>query len=111
MPGLNINCNKSAIYFSKWASPSFRHSVCSKLGFQQAQFPFKYLGALVSDRRVKVKDQQYIIARVITKLSGWRADSLSQAGRVVLIKSVLQAIPVHVILSGWTAKFRIQRRR
>lgn len=28
---------------------------------------------------------------------------------MVLIKSVLQAIPVHVILSGWTAKFRIKK--
>lgn len=71
---------------------------------QCGTFPFKYLGAIISVGRVRVRDQLEIIEKVRNKLSGWRADSLSLAGRLVLAQSVLQALPVHVFQSGWTAK-------
>ena len=35
--------------------------------------------------------------RVISKISGWKAKFLSFAGRIVLIKSVMAAIPNHVM--------------
>ena len=36
-------------------------------------------------------------AKVMNKLSGWKARFLSFAGRAVLIKSVMSAIPTHVM--------------
>ena len=35
--------------------------------------------------------------RLISKLSGWKAKFLSFAGRTVLIKSIMTAIPNHVM--------------
>lgn len=103
LTGLNINKAKSAIYFSSSASLAFKHTVCSNLDISSGSFPFKYLGAIISDKRVRVKDQLHLIEKARSRLAGWKADTLSQAGRLVLIRSVLQAIPVHTFLVGWSA--------
>ena len=39
----------------------------------------------------------FIVERLISKLSGWKAKFLSFAGRTVLIKSIMAAIPNHVM--------------
>lgn len=40
---------------------------------------------------------QWIKERVVSKLEGWKEQFLSQAGKEVLIKSVIQAIPSYVM--------------
>lgn len=52
--------------------------------------PLKHKGAARSP-------YNYIAERVLSKLAGWKARFLSFAGRTVLVKSILTAIPNYVM--------------
>lgn len=53
----------------------------------------KYLGLCVVVGRNKKASLNYIKDRVWGKLRGWKEKLLSQAGKEVLLKAVVQAIP------------------
>jgi hypothetical protein len=57
--------------------------------------PGKYLGINFKLRGNRISDFQDIIHKVSTKLQGWKAKLLSQAGRLTLINSVLHSIPIY----------------
>ncbi|KAL0004550.1 hypothetical protein SO802_012111 [Lithocarpus litseifolius] len=63
------------------------------LGVQEIRSYEKYLGLPSLVGRGKKASFNYIKERVWRKLQGWESKLLSQAGREVLIKSVIQAIP------------------
>jgi hypothetical protein len=78
-------------------------SVDNKRSFQD-QLPInishkinKYLGLPTQFGRSKVQDFNYIMERITKKLKGWKERNLSFAGRGVLIKAVVQAIPVYIM--------------
>lgn len=100
LTGLSINYNKSAIYFSNWAGRQFRRDVCSWLGVQEVSYPLKYLGDLISDSRVTVRQQQVLVDKARGKLAGWKADVLSQAGRFTLVQAVLQVLFIVFLPAG-----------
>ena len=55
----------------------------------------KYLSLLAFVGRAKKQSFVYIKERIWKKLQGWKEKLLSQAGREILIKSVIQAIPTY----------------
>ncbi|CAN1178468.1 Putative ribonuclease H protein At1g65750 [Linum perenne] len=57
----------------------------------------RYLGVPVLHNRVTVQTYQFILDHMDKRLSGWKANSLSLAGRVTLAQSVLAAIPSYVM--------------
>lgn len=57
--------------------------------------PGKYLGLAADWGRSKMHMLKEISEKVIAKTKGWREKFLSQAGKEVLIKAVLQAIPAY----------------
>jgi hypothetical protein len=42
---------------------------------------------------------KFILDKVISKVDGWRAKHLSQAGRLVLFKSVATSLPSYAMIS------------
>ena len=58
----------------------------------------KYLGISI-DPCTKMKDiGNQIIDRIQSKLQNWKGKSLSQTGKLTLIKSVMQAMPIYTML-------------
>lgn len=67
--------------------------------------PDKYLGIPVEWGKSKNQMLQWIKERVFAKMEGWKEQFLSQAGKEVLIKSVIQAIPSYVMAIVRPQKF------
>lgn len=59
--------------------------------------PGKYLGIPAEWGNSKAQALQLIKERVCSKLEGWKEQYLSQAGKEVLIKSIIQAISTYVM--------------
>lgn len=61
-----------------------------------------YLGVPLLGKSPRQQDLNYLIDLIDTvkeKLSGWKANHLSFAGRVTLSKSVIQAIPIYTMMT------------
>ena len=58
-------------------------------------FPIRYLGIPLGVRKLAKHDLQPLIDKVANRLPAWKANLLNKAGRTVLIKSTLSAIPTH----------------
>nr|DAD19566.1 TPA_asm: hypothetical protein HUJ06_021029 [Nelumbo nucifera] len=57
----------------------------------------KYLGLLVFSGRVTKHTFHYVVDYVQTKLSRWKANTLSLADRLVFLQSTLSSIPLHAM--------------
>lgn len=67
----------------------------------EATFDFgKCLGVLAIHNRTSKGDYQYLVEKVNAKLAGWKAKTLSLAGRVTLIQSFLSTIPYYTSQSA-----------
>ncbi|XVE72950.1 hypothetical protein DITRI_Ditri11bG0078600 [Diplodiscus trichospermus] len=56
-----------------------------------------YLGTPVINGRAIYRSFHYILDKIKKKLSGWMASTLTFAGRITLVKSVLNTIPFFVM--------------
>ena len=88
---------KSRVYFSPNIDRDTRESLCDILGFASTPFLGKYLGFPLKQPGFSLQDYNFILDRVKQKLSGWKANMLSLAGRSILIQASLVAIPSYVM--------------
>jgi ribonuclease HI len=94
--GQFVNPRKSFIYAG--AIPSQRlHHIANRLGFNIGVLPFVYLGAPIFKGKPKKCHLQPIADKIKAKLSSWKAYFLSMAGRMQLIKSVIQGMMMYSI--------------
>ena len=70
--------------------------VRQELQVQKSEFEGKYLGLPTPDGRMHKGKFQMLQASLSKRIMAW-GDTLSQAGKETLIKSVLQAIPTYVM--------------
>jgi ribonuclease HI len=95
--GQKININKSKIFVPSSTPPNRIHLVEHELGFKVSTHFGKYLGVpILTDGRDHAAFD-FIIEKIRGRLAGWKARSLSLAGRCILINSVTTAIPTHVM--------------
>lgn len=78
-------------------------------------FPRKYLGIPLSLKRLGRAAEQPLVDAVAARMPTWKAGLLTNAGRALLTKVTLSAIPVHIsiacCLSGWAINQIDKRRR
>ncbi|XP_015954715.1 uncharacterized protein LOC107479077 [Arachis duranensis] len=96
MSGLSINFDKSNLIPIN-CEQEWVEQVCGLLGSKQAGLPVRYLGILLRANPRLVKTWKPIIDKVEEKLSLWKAKVLNKAGKLVLIKSVLNSLPIYYL--------------
>ncbi|VFQ75326.1 unnamed protein product [Cuscuta campestris] len=95
--GQVINYSKSRFYCGKKCSSSDINKMGRILGMQHGQIPFRYLGAPICKGILRKEDCKELINHFDFYLHNWFSKTLNQMGRVVLIKHVLSAIPLHIL--------------
>ena len=95
--GQLVSMKKSCVYFSPNVLPNVREVICDVLDIFETLCIGKYLGFPLNHKGAAWNIYNSIMERVILKLSGWKAKFLSFVGRTVLIKSVMAAIPNHLM--------------
>ncbi|WVZ55767.1 hypothetical protein U9M48_006389 [Paspalum notatum var. saurae] len=65
----------------------------------RTQFPVKYLGLPLSNKRLKRVDFQPLVDKVAKKLTAWNGRHINPAGQLTLVKSVLTSQAVYFISS------------
>ena len=102
--GLKVNPNKchiSPIQCDLQATANLVANFPGKID----PFPIKYLGIPLGILKLGKSDLQPLVDKVANRLPRWKAGMMTRAGRTVLIKSTLSAIPIHtsfvVKLSPW----------
>jgi hypothetical protein len=95
--GQAISLPKSEIFCSRNVHQGVKNVITNILGVQAVLGTGKYLGLPSMVGRSKKATFNFIKDRVWRKINSWSSKSLSKAGREVLIKSVLQAIPSYVM--------------
>ncbi|XP_019238100.1 PREDICTED: uncharacterized protein LOC109218205 [Nicotiana attenuata] len=86
--GLKVNLNKSSVYFSGVCNME-QELILQQLGYVQGELPFRYLGVPLTTKKMRVKQWQPLIDKIVAKISSWTARKLSYAGRVQLIRTVV----------------------
>ncbi|QHN81156.1 Putative ribonuclease H protein [Arachis hypogaea] len=96
MSGLSINFEKSNLIpvncSQEWVS-----RMCQLLGCQKAALPVRYLGISLGANPRLVKTWKPVLDKVEEKLSLWKAKVLSKAGKLVLIKSMINSLPIYYL--------------
>ncbi|KAJ6983821.1 hypothetical protein NC653_026591 [Populus alba x Populus x berolinensis] len=94
LSGLSINLAKSSLYLSGIIS-GLRNTIIEQLGIQETTLPVKYLGVPLLSSRLTHRDCLPLLERIIARIKLWTSSSLTYAGRLQLIKSVLFSIQVY----------------
>ncbi|XP_020982282.1 uncharacterized protein LOC107496648 [Arachis duranensis] len=96
MSGLSINYEKSNFIpvncEQRWA-----RKMCLLLGCKEASLLVRYLGISLGANPRLVKTWKPVIDKVEEKLSLWKAETLNKAGKLVLIKSVFNSLPIYYL--------------
>lgn len=74
-----------------------QHRLANFLGVQLVERHERYLGLPTFVGKNKWQTFAYIKKRVHKKLSGWNGKCLSGAGRELLVKMVVQALPTYAM--------------
>ena len=94
--GLKVNLQKSSVAAIRCEQINLQQ-VLQNFGGQQTQFPFRYLGLPVTLSRLRIVHLQFILDRIRARLAGWKGRLLTIAGRRVLVRSVLSALPTFAL--------------
>jgi len=95
--GQKINIQKTTIFFSRNTSAEKREEILSLSGLTEANRIDIYLGLLCLVGESRVQAFNSIKDRIWRKLQDWKVKFLSQAGKEILLKAMIQAIPTYNI--------------
>ncbi|GKA70432.1 hypothetical protein Tco_0776571 [Tanacetum coccineum] len=93
--GLRNNVHKCSLLGVDGVTNDEVTRVARLIGCEAAKTPFKYLGVVVGDRMSRSCAYDNVMDRVVSRLSNWKARTLSIGGRLTLIKSVLGSLPTY----------------
>ncbi|XP_060195008.1 uncharacterized protein LOC132624212 [Lycium barbarum] len=95
--GQVINNDKISFYMFSKVGTKLVQRVGEITGFSKGRFPFIYLGCSIFHARKKKVYYSDLIKKVKGRLHSWKRKLLSFGGKAVLIRSVLQSMPIHFL--------------
>ncbi|XP_059428496.1 uncharacterized protein LOC132162251 [Corylus avellana] len=93
--GQKLNRAKTSIFFSKNTSAANKQQIVEAFGIPTSQRYDSYLGLSALVGRSRTQAFQGIKDRIWKRLQDWKVKLLSQAGKEILLKAVIQAIPTY----------------
>ena len=97
--GLRLNVQKSHVIISR-STQGWKDQILTIMGFQEGQLPMRYLGLPLLSSRLSISDCQPLLLKIDARINGWEGISLSYAGRIQIVKSVLSAMSIY-----WASAF------
>ncbi|KAL8534351.1 hypothetical protein ACS0TY_010387 [Phlomoides rotata] len=107
--GQEINLQKSSIMFNAEISRDRAALLVEEVGVRRVPDHAIYLGIPTSIGRSREACFRTVVNRVTKKLKDWNSKTLSQAGKLALVKSVAQAIPTYLMTCFKLPKATIDR--
>jgi hypothetical protein len=95
--GLHVNYRKTTATLIRGGDPE-EHRIREMLECEMACFPIRYLGLQLALRPLTKAEWQPMLDRAMHLLPAWQRGMIRKEGRLVLIKSVLSARPIHHLL-------------
>ncbi|KAL2225249.1 UNVERIFIED_CONTAM: Retrovirus-related Pol polyprotein from type-2 retrotransposable element R2DM, partial [Sesamum indicum] len=89
--GLTINTSKSSI-FTAGIQYEELDGILARTGFARGEMPVRYLGIPLAAQRLTVTNYSPLVDHIADCISKWTGKSLSYAGRLELIRSVIQGV-------------------
>ncbi|XP_020249282.1 uncharacterized protein LOC109826672 [Asparagus officinalis] len=97
--GLEANQVKCSVYYGG-VSATVKKSIEECLGFKEGSWPIKYLGVPLLHKRLSYADCLPLINKINGQLLSWmKCKSLSYAGRIQVIKSVILGVQIFLTSS------------
>jgi hypothetical protein len=93
--GMSLNLDKSKLYFFN-TPPSVQRHISRLLGIPRISLPSNYLGIPLSGAAASNISWDNLLLSISNRLSNWTFRPLNIASRLVLLKSVLQALPTYL---------------
>lgn len=93
---MEINFSKSTIFFFH-THPAIQKHLSNLLGFRKGCLPSRYLGAPLTLKPWQKVHWEKILANMEKRCKHWTHRALNFAGRLVLTKAILQAIPQYLL--------------
>ena len=95
--GQKVSLPKSKIFFSNNVTTERGERISRASGIAATRDLGKYLGMPILQKRINKDTFGEVLEKVASRLSGWKKQTLSLAGRVTMTKAVLSSIPVHTM--------------
>ena len=105
--GLQTNLQKSCV-IPIHCEAHYVEVVNNTLSCIVSTFPSICLGLPISDKKLRRSDLLIWNEKIANKLPGWKASLLNLAGRTVLVRFVLTAIPIYLLVALKVPEWFIQ---
>ena len=93
--GQKLNTSKTAIFFSRNTTKEDQSAILQAAAIPASQRYDTYLGLPALVRKSRTKEFKSIVDRIEKRLQDWKLKFLLQAGKEILLKAVIQAIPTY----------------
>ncbi|CAN1841687.1 Putative ribonuclease H protein At1g65750 [Linum perenne] len=87
-----MNPDKSEVYCSLSVDDNSRRMITQYTCMHIGALPVRYLGVPFLSGKLSTKDCDLLICKITSRITNWRAKTLSYTGRAQLVHSVLQSI-------------------